>query len=220
MEYNLDENSSLLEILGLKSPNKVISIGQRVALKHYSMFEYAYAFVIDIEKSYVKVKFRTSLPELDFFPEDPVVLNFVDNERLFIANGEIVSIESIEPLTIEIKVNKVDKKDSLRKHERFYVSLSCALISKEYDESIFGIVKNLSFSGFKINCKKDLPIRSQVEITVSIDKYYSISCFGKIVRKNKLSLYHEYGIEISDISKTNMLTFQHYINQLKSGATI
>jgi hypothetical protein len=220
MEYNLDENSSLLEILGLKSPNKVISIGQRIAVKHYSMYEYAYAFVVDINKSYIRVKFRTSLPELDFFPEDPVVLNFVDDEKLFMASGEIVSIESIDPLTIEIKVNKVEKKDTLRKYERFYVSLSSSIVSKESEETIFGIIKNLSFSGFKVNCKKDLPNNSNVEITVNIDKYYNISCSARIVRKNKLSLYYEYGMEISDISKTNMLTFQHYINQLKAGTTI
>lgn len=216
MEYNLDENSSLLEMLGFKSPAKMISIGQRIAVKHYSMFDFAYAFVMDMEKNYIKVKFRSSLPELDFFPEDPIVLNVTDNDKLYVANGEIVSIESFDPLTIEIKVNKMEKKEALRKYERFYVSLSCSVFSKELGQSVFAIVKNLSFSGLKINCKQDFPENSNLELTLNIDKYYSLSCIGKIVRKNKLSLYYEYGIEITDISKTHMLTYQHYINQLKS----
>jgi hypothetical protein len=220
MDYNFDKSSKLLDVLGMKSPQKFISIGQRVALKHYSMFDFTYAFVMEVDEQYVKLKFRSSFPELDFFPEDPVVISLLDNDKIYIASCEIVSIISYDPLAIDIKVHKLEKKETMRKHERFYVSLAATIISPEYNEPTFAIVKNLSFSGFKVNSKKSFEENSQVELILNTDIYISISLIGTIVRKNRLGLYYEYGIEITDISKSNMLTFQHYINQLKSGSTL
>jgi hypothetical protein len=215
MEYNLDESNGILELLGGKSPEKIMSIGQRIAIKHYSVYDFAYAFVVNIEKNYIKVKFRNGLAGLDFFPEDPLVLTFLSHDKIHIGSGEVLSVESLDPLTIEMKVNKIIKRDSLRKNERFFVSLACKLVSEDEEEPSFGIVKNLSFTGFKINAKKDIDKMAPIRIELNIDKYSNVSCIGKIVRKTKLGLYYEYGIQIEDISKNNMLTLQHYINQLK-----
>jgi hypothetical protein len=215
MEYNLDENNGILEFLGGKSPEKIMSIGQRIAIKHYSVYEYAYAFVANIEKNYIKVKFRNGFIGLDFFPEDPLVLTFLNNDNIHIGSGEVLSVESLDPLTIEIKVNKIIKRNSLRKDERFFVSVACTIVSKDENDAVFGIVKNLSFTGFKINAKKELDKTASVRIDLNIDKYATLSCIGKVVRKSKLGLYFEYGIQIEEISKNNMLSLQHYINQLK-----
>ena len=216
MSYNLDSSISLSELLGLNAPSKIMTIGQRIAVKHFSMYEYAYAFIVNIEKDFIRVKFRSSFPSVDFFPEDPIVMTFASNDKIYIASGEIVTLEAMEPLTIEVKVSKIEKRNSLRRDERFFVSVACNIDADELESPVFGIVKNLSYTGFKINSKDEIKDVGRLKISLNIDKNTKLNCFGKVVRKEKLGLYHEYGIQIEDITRNNKLTLQHYINTLKS----
>lgn len=213
--YDLDEPKSLLSFFSGIHANKVLSIGQRVSIKHYSMFDYLSAFVVDMSDTVIKAKFKSGLAELDFFPEDPVLIDFSDENNLYFLSGEIDNIDSMSPLILSIKVKKIEKKDTLRKSERFPVSLA-STIDRESGGTYFSIVKNLSISGFKVNCKESINMGEFVNVSVIIDKYYNIQCTGKIVRKNKLAYSFEYGIEITEISQASSATYQNYINLLKS----
>lgn len=214
--YNLDDNKGFLNLFNKNNPQNILLTGNRIDIKHYNMFDFSNAFILGVSAHLLKIKFRTSLPELDFFPEDPVVLNYIHENQLYSISSEIHSIETLDPLILNINIINIVKKKSLRKNERFYISITAQLNQPDISNSYFAIVKNLSSSGIKLNCKEDISLNKSVNITMYIDNYYSINFKGLIVRKNKLKSYYEYGVEIKDITKTNKLTFQHYINQLKS----
>lgn len=216
MGFMSSEGTSFADILAFKSPSKYMKLGQRVAVKHFRMHDFSYAFVMNIEKSFINLKFRHAIYELDLFPEDPIVVMFEGENKVFLASGEIVTVEKMDPLTVEVRIDKMQKRDSLRRDERFFVSLGCSLISDPNENAAFGIVKNLSYSGFKINSKKEFEVGQVLQIEIQLNQNQQICCFGSVVRRKTLGLYFEYGIQIEDISKNNILTLQHYINQIKS----
>jgi hypothetical protein len=213
--YNLDEKKGIFDFFKHLNATKVLEVGHRVQVLHYSLFDSVNGVIIDVESQYVKLKFRTEFPELDFFENDPIVLNFMDNETLYVLSGNILNIESYTPLTMTISVDTIEKKESLRKNERFHVSLAGKIKVDTIAEPAFCIVKNLSLGGVKVNSKYALENKQDVQLDLMIDDYYSICINGRIVRKNEVKDFYEYGIEIISMSEPNQVSFEHYINKLK-----
>lgn len=217
-KYDLDKENFFSKNLFKNTLSiRNLSVGDRVILKHYSMFDYTNAYILDVFDDFVKIALKNNMLELGFSEKDPLTISYNIDNKFYVAAGEIETIDSVEPPIINVKLLSVQKKDSLRKSERFYVSLTSLINSDVLGAPVFAVVKNLSLGGFKVTCSSDLDMNDAIDITVSIDNYYSISCKGEIIRKLELSPKYEYGIQITDISQTNLITFNHYINQLKNG---
>lgn len=213
--YNLDESRGLFDFFNSIQVSKVLYIGQRISIKHYSLFEVSSAFVIEVTNHSIKIKFKSSLPELDFLPDDPIVIDFNDQDKVFFLSGEILNVESLDPLILDIKIKKIERVEAFRRSERFPVSLASSIETND-GRTAFAIVKNISLLGIKINCKEALSLGESIKISVVLDKYYTIECTGKIVRKSKMSHSFEYGLEISGISPTSSTTYENFIDQIKA----
>jgi len=121
--YNLDGGTGLFNALGNRNPAKVVKLGSGVDIKHFKMFEYINAEVLGKTDDSIKVEAKDVLKETLFFPGDHVVVNYSNTQDLFVMDGNINHVYDINPLIIDVKINKVEKLKDLRKHERFYVSL-------------------------------------------------------------------------------------------------
>lgn len=118
-KYNLDGGTGLFNVLGIRSHTKVIKPGSGVDIKHFKMFEYINAEVLAKKDDTIKVEAKDIVKETLFFPGDHVVVNYSNTNELYVMDGSINYVYNINPLLVDVKINKVEKLNDLRKHERF-----------------------------------------------------------------------------------------------------
>jgi hypothetical protein len=212
--YNLDEKTGLLGKLGIKLSAKVLKENDFVDFKHFNMFGVSKASVIGISDPYVKLEIN-DLPQIEIFPEDHVVLNYINVSEFYVISAKIVEIESFSPAVVVVMVDKVEKMKDLRKYERFYVSLPAYLKVPGVMEPVFGVVTNVSVRGIKLNCNMNLMMEDIIEMVITLDKVEKLNFRGKIVRKIKINQFYEYGFEIHDITEGNRRNLFHFVNQYR-----
>lgn len=210
--YDLDEKSGFLGKFNIKSPSKLLKIGDVVELKHYCMFNSVNAAVIYANDHIIRIRALDNIPERYFFPQDPVVINFTASEELYVVGGDIESIGFLEPLEVTIGIHKIERLKDVRKHARHYVSLTGDVKSGKDEGPNFSIIKNISLGGVKLNCKANYLLEDTVDVNVRLDKATKFTFMGKVVRKNKISDMYEYGIEIFGITEQNIKYLHAYID--------
>ncbi|HPD01697.1 MAG TPA: PilZ domain-containing protein [Acetivibrio sp.] len=214
--YNLDENKGLLNLFGNKNLMKLIRPGSPIDVKHFKMYEYINCTVLEKNENDLKLEMKDHTQETLFFPGDHVVLNYSNNDELYVIDGTIIYVFSINPPVVKIRMNKCEKLKNLRKHERYYVSLMANIRVSGGNKPFFAVVKNMSSGGIKINCNERLMPDDVLEVEVILDRTNKLVFSGAVVRKNKLGNYFEYGIEIKGISESNIKCLYHYLKWLGS----
>ncbi|NLD48524.1 MAG: PilZ domain-containing protein [Clostridiaceae bacterium] len=216
--YDLDERTgfSLLNLFGSKNNIKMIKFGDTVDVKHFKMFEYLNASVIDNEENALKLRVKEFLNETFIFPDDHVIINYADEKELYVLSGTVTYVYTVNPLTLKVEINRVEKLKNLRKHQRFYVSLMSNIKVEGFITPIFAVVKNISPGGIKVNCTENLIPEDVLEVEVILDRTNKLVFKGAVVRKNRLRDYFEYGIEIQGMSEVNVKCLHHYLNWLDS----
>jgi len=214
--YNLDGDAGLFNVFGSRNHTKVIKLGSGVDIKHFKVFEYINAEVLDKEDDVIKLEAKDVLKETLFFPGDHVVINYSNTNELYVMDGSVNHVYDISPLLIDVRINKVEKLKDLRKHERFYVSLMANIRVCGTSKLVFAVVKNMSSGGIKINCSDQLTKEDVLEVEILLDRTNKLVFSGSVVRTNKMSDYFEYGIEIRGISENNLKCLYHYLKWLDS----
>lgn len=214
--YNLDDKKFIWEFSGGRNVSKLLKAGEPVLLKHYSFPVYRECKVVSVEGGSIKI----SLQDLDCGPgikvHDPVVLNISSKKRVFIAGGAVSTVELLQGLVVTLKINKIVKRDNLRKYERYCVSLEASVKrTKHPEEEVPAAVRDISLGGVKINSAKEMSIGEAIYASVSLDKDYKVGFRGKIVRKSCGEGGYEYGVEIFEITENNLLILRNFINGLK-----
>lgn len=214
--YNLDENKGIFSLFGIKNLTKLIKQGAAMDVKHFKMYEYMNCTVLEKSENDIKLEMKDHTQETLFFPGDHVVLNYSNNNELYVIDGTIVYVFSINPPVIKVRMNKCEKLKNLRKHERYYVSLMANIRVSGSNKPFFAVVKNMSSGGIKINSDERLIPEDVLEVEVILDRTNKLVFSGAVVRKNKLGNYFEYGIEIKGISESNIKCLYHYLKWLGS----
>ncbi|HAA43456.1 MAG TPA: PilZ domain-containing protein [Ruminiclostridium sp.] len=215
-KYDLDKRMGILSFLNTKSLNKIIKTNSPADLKHFRMFEFVNATILDRTEDELILKVRDSIKEPLFFPDDHVVINYSNNKELYVMSGIINYIYTVSPLKFSVSVNGIEKFKDMRKHQRYYVSLTATINVSGFITPIFAVVKNISSGGVKIYCKDVLIYDDVIEVEVILDRTNKLNFNGKIVRKAKIKDYYEYGIEIIGISESNLKCLYHYMKWLNS----
>jgi hypothetical protein len=215
--YNLDEKTGLLGMFGSRLSAKILKVNDIADFKHFELFDFIKASVVGVNDPYIKLRID-DMPQINIFPEDHIVLNYSNSGELYVISAKIVAIESLTPAVFTILANKIEKMKDLRKFERFYVSLSSYLRIPGVMEPVFGVVTNISASGIKINCNVDLMMEDIIEVIINLDRVEKMNFRGKIVRKNRITQFYEYGFEIYDISDGNRRNLVHFVNEFRFGA--
>lgn len=215
-KYNLDQSSGLLSLFSNKNIAKIVKLDSSVDIKHFKMFEFINASVLERTENSIKIEVKEHIQETLFFPEDHLVINYSDNKELYVMSGTVTDVFNLYPLVLKVVINNVEKLKDLRKHERYYVSLTSNIKVAGFITPVFAVVKNISSGGIKVNCKDQLTYEDVLEVEVVLDRTNKLVFSGVIVRKNKVKDYYEYGIEIRGISESNLKCLYHYLNWLNS----
>jgi hypothetical protein len=217
-EYNLDEKSGFMGMFGgIKSASKVLKKDDIVDFKHYSSFNFVKASILDINENTIKIHLEEKFSEANVFPGDPIVFNFTNSQELYVIGGEIEQIILLDPFEAKIKACKIEKMKDSKKSQRYIISLAAEMKVVGISDNVFAAVKNISLGGIKMNCKVDILMEDITDVNLKFDKTNKLSFKGKIVRKNRIGDFFEYGVEIHDISETNLRNLHHFINQFEFG---
>lgn len=211
--YNLDDKGGLFGAFGgVKSPSKIMKSGDNVDFKHYSMFNFIKADVLEVTDSTIKVQSKENTSDKTFSPNDPIVINFTSGE-LYVISGDIATVHNSNPLEFTIKVAKIEKMKDLKKSEKFYVSIGGNIKAIGVSETVPAYAKHISISSIKFNCKLDIMMEDIIDVNMVLDKNSKINCKGVVVRKNKLGDIFEYGVEFCEVPESSSKNLHHLINQ-------
>jgi c-di-GMP-binding flagellar brake protein YcgR len=136
-----------------------------------------------------------------------------DNETLF--SGSITrKVISIRKQAIAVQIDKVMNYNNKRYHERFQVSYSC-LIKTKNDEEFSATLFDLSIGGGMIYSSSDIKINSAIDVTVYISPIIMLNFKGVVVRKQKdRTRGFSYGIQLSEIDDDNEALLSELIEYL------
>lgn len=215
-KYDLDKRMGILSFLNTKTLTKIVRTNSPADLKHFRMFEFINGHIIDRTDSDIVLKVRESIKDPLFFPDDHVVINYSYKKELYVMSGIISYIYGINPLKFNIAVNGIERFKDLRKHQRYYVSLTSTIKVSGFVAPIFAVVKNISAGGVKVYCKDILTFDDIIDVEVILDRTNKLNFNGKIVRKAKIKDYYEYGIEMIGLSDSNLKCLYHYMKWLNS----
>lgn len=212
--YNLDEKTGFMGMFSVKSPSKIIKKNDSIDFKHFNLFEFLKATVLEVSDSSIKLHSNDKTPDINAFPGDHVILNFGQGDDVYVLSGSIASIDNVDPLEFVLNIKKIEKLKDLRKSERFSVSLKSDIKMIGVPDLKYAVVKNISLGGIKINCKDDIMMEDVVEVTVRLDKANKTNFKARVVRKNNIDNFIEYGLEIEEITETNSKLLYHFIFQI------
>jgi len=198
------------------SIKKLLSKNSIVKLKHFEYDEHFEAKVETVEDEEIKITIDDIIDRERFNVNDKVVLSFVKSNKVFWADGEIISIKFRSPVEITLIIKDVKKRDDMRKRSRYLVSLSGIIKNEADDTGKAIIVRDLSFEGIRVDCSSEFEVDSKVYISINLDKRQRCSFKGRVVRKANLGKTFEYGIQICNILRENNIVLYDYINKLEN----
>jgi hypothetical protein len=187
--------------------------GMLVYVNHYSGKRPIVSSVVDTEEDGVKVIMTEKFKRATVFKNDPIVLNFEMDKKLYTCEGYITKINPFENI-VELRIENSQHMDNNRLFERFPVSLYTILHTPSGKKSV-GVLKNLSLSGFAISTKSDLKLGKIYDFEIYIDERV-ISLKGEVVWQNKNCARNEFGIKSMYPDYIVKNTVNLYLNILKS----
>jgi len=200
-KYNLDDKGGLFKFLA-KSPSKIVKQGDNIELKHFSVYNYIKGRVSEVTESTIRVQSSDKTPEAVISPGEHIALYYTSGD-IYVITGEVGTVNKTDPLDVIVKVIKIEKLKDLIKEKKHCVSINAIFKIIGVPDGKPAPVKNISFGGIKSNCKEDVMLEDIVDVTVFIDKMNKMPFKGRIVRKNRLSGFFEYGVEFTEMTETS-----------------
>lgn len=187
--------------------------GERTVYVQHISFQTPLASLIKkIEGNYVTIKASKVISNLIL--GDPVTIKYLDAGIEFVLSGDVT--DEIDAYTFRMILQNVEEYANNREHSRLAVSLNAVVIGLDNLDYICSTVKSLSPSGLAINCKYVFEIDSQVIVNIISSSSDTINFIGRIIRKNDIFDYYEYGIkiiQINDLNKNKLDTFLNELNE-------
>lgn len=209
--YDLDEKNSEIDLFSNKYIPELIKKGDYIELKHDSASNNINTNVLAVDENSIVLQIRDKFMESSFSKLDSITMNFSSLDELYVISGEIESVKALNSLEIKAKIHKIDRKENMREIERYSVNLIAGIhINGSHENNIVKVI-NLSLCGAKISCNNDLNAGDIVDMAISVAKSRKVNFRGEVVRKNSVEHHFEYGIEILDISKSNLVYLYQYI---------
>ncbi|MEN8906104.1 MAG: PilZ domain-containing protein [Clostridiales bacterium] len=209
--YDLDDKKGFFSKFTLLNPSKCLSEGDKITLKHYNMFSKVNTKILYFDDKTVRLQTEDNFDIIKILEGDPVVLSTKNGNDQYSIAGDIAAIDTFPPFKIDVRMNKIHNMKELRKNKRFFISELCKLFIVGEVGYKKAIVKNISFGGIKLNAEDIMQMNEILEVKMEIeDIKFILKC--KVVRKIPLIEFYEYGLEIMDITESNLLMLHRYMN--------
>ena len=181
-----------------------------VTLTCYKLTTSLAAVVIDYSNNILSIRFKSSDLTKNLLVGDPIVISLCHENILYNASASILTVYTS---TMDLKIEKVVTKNESRSNKRFLVGFSGELTHD--DNTSFIIVKNISLTGLKILSKVNLPLNSEIDISINTYDFVKITFRAKIIHKTTLIDAYYYGVEITNIDDTNAKKLNVCISSLE-----
>lgn len=169
-----------------------------VALTSYKLLTPLNAVVLDYASNILVVRFKSKDLQRELLVGDPVVINLVNKDVVYNVSASVLVCTST---TMDLKIEKVVKKEDLRKERRFLVGFSGELLHD--NNKTFIVIKNIGLQGLNFLCKEDIEVGSEINVSINTYDYIKIDVKAKIVHKTSLIDNYSYGVFITDITEDN-----------------
>lgn len=200
-KYNLDDKGGLFKFIEKKA-SKVVKQGDAIDLKHFALPGAVKAKVTEVTETTIRIQSGDKAGDAEISQNDHVILEYSPSKDVFVVTGEIGKVNSKDPIDFTVKVEKIEKLKDLIKEKKMYTSLHSTVKIIGVPDGKQAYVKAISFGGVKFNCSEDIMSEDIIEITINIDKTNKMNFKGKVVRKNKIEDFYEYGIEYAEIGES------------------
>lgn len=170
----------------------VLNPGMLVYLNHYSGKRPFISSVVDTKQDRVKVQLTEKLKRLRMIREEPIVLSFQDESKIFICEGYLQT-KNLAQDFLELRISNTFQMDNARTFERFPVSLY-AVIQTEKGKRHVGVVKNISMSGVAISTKLNLKENKIQALEIYLDERV-LTIGAEVAWEKKEGLKYEYGLK-------------------------
>ena len=194
-----------------------IKSGDVVFLGHYSKPFRDKSIVVDtyrdISNDIISVKVSNEFLEGNILIDDPVVLGFERENRVYLTSCNIVGVVASDFL-INISVNNEEFIVNTRAHERYPVSLNVDVIRALTEEHSVAIAKNISYEGLMIQSKYEFDEGENANIIMKLNDI-EVKVGAKIVWKMSRDMNFEYGIKITFMDYNYQKVLWEYIDKLK-----
>jgi hypothetical protein len=172
----------------------IINPGVIVTVRHYSLLNIFKSAVSDASDSEVSLKVSKEFSIVNFLIGDPIVIAFVENEKVNIIGGRLVKISPVDELLVmKIDVLEAEAKDRL--YERFPASHYAGIRIVDTGKKCSALVKDVSNYGLYIFCSEDLYKGQVLDIDIFLTRDI-LSLKAEVVRKNEGITTFEYGMKI------------------------
>lgn len=194
-----------------------IKNGDIVSLGHYSKPFRDKSIVVDtyrgISDDIISVKVSEEFLEENILNDDPVVLGFERENRVYLTSCNVVGVVASDSL-IKLAVNNEDFIVNTRAHERYPVSLNVDVIRALNEERSVAIAKNISYEGLMIQSKCEFDEGENANIVLKLNNI-GVIVGAKIVWKMSRDTNFEYGIKITFMDYNSQTVLWEYVDKLK-----
>ncbi len=189
--------------------------GNKVRFRHHNTPEYIVAEVIEVSEFDFKIKSSQRLIQSTVLPGDHVAVNFISKsgEELQI-NGVIEEARAAFPQYYKIKVMRMENFRDARKNRRYAVNICCDITDE--NREFFGIIKNISMSGFRMFTKDMIEDRKNINVKMYFNEDTNIDIYAGLVRSKQLMNSFEYGLVILGTSDQGRGELREIISRLKN----
>lgn len=213
--YDLDVKKGFFSKNTNVNITKFLKAGENIEFKHHTLFNSVKATVVKFNELMIRIQMIDEIDISNLYVSDYIVLDYTNTKNRYLIGGEIVEIENYPPYKIDIKIDKSENMKDLRKCKRYIISQKGTINLVGEEPSVECVIKNVSLNGIKINSRIDFLMDEIVELSIYTDKYVKFYLKGKVVRKNLLNEYFEYGLEIIELTESNLLSMHRYLNSFE-----
>ena len=192
-----------------------ISSKSEYSIKHILSPDWIFAKYVSDNEEYIELLIEYN-ESISFENDDKIVFSIKSKNSNLVFNTVILDIDfpTYDKITIRIK-----KPFERRNYSRYNVSLNSVVFNDSYSEKCLTV--DISEKGAKILSDLELPLKSLIELNISIGDSEFISIKGSIVYKQMNTTYNNkykniYGIKLVDISKQNKILLDDFILSLTS----
>jgi len=218
--YDLDRGSSgIINKPNVERIDKELNGINKVRLRHYNITEYIITEVVEVSEYKIKIKITDKVMYSNVLPGDNVSINFINEmKEECIINGIVELAQPTFPQFFMVRVMHVEKYQDSRKNRRYAIN-ACANIIDENTE-LFGVIKNVSYSGFRVFSKVAIEGRKNVKVQMFIDENNTMTLNAGIVRKKQHLNYNEYGFVILGIDQDERKQLESIIGYISERENI
>lgn len=164
--------------------------GKNVRVKHFAGKYCNKAEVVESAGGILTIKPEKSFTVFSFFEEDPVVLFYENENKYFICQCSIISIDYMHS-TFNVILENHEEFNNRRSAERYPTSVYGVSVSSNNKETVF--INNISMGGISIKTTLNIEIGDNFEVEATLDGTY-IYIKGVVKWKREQTHFYEYGV--------------------------